>query len=329
MSRRSSAFFSFASSHWTTRSSSRPSSFRRSPRRPRPRSYPTSTEILQWTVHSKTMQQAMRLLKRRSTTDVRRKPKTANQRHHSMTRPSPRKPSPTRTLSTSGSISTAIGTATAMESREDDFTSKLFRQTMMTISSLSNTTRPSSLSSAKYPLPPTSTHVPVFHTQSMLFLFGFLFFPCWWIGAFLIKEEKDEEDDKMSHTHDPSCQWFLSRPLSMLGSDSRGFSPSEKTVVAEPTLPPPAMVMMVHPSLLANGRVSARYLWMKEKDDGMGAGFRRQDNYMMEKKMYRRYNKCMSFASLALLTLLVGMLIWYKTGVQNNWWKPVFSKRPL
>lgn len=27
----------------------------------------------------------------------------------------------------------------------------------------------------------------VFHTQSLLFLFGFLFFPCWWIGGFYIK----------------------------------------------------------------------------------------------------------------------------------------------
>lgn len=27
----------------------------------------------------------------------------------------------------------------------------------------------------------------IFHTQSLLFLFGFLYFPCWWIGGYYLK----------------------------------------------------------------------------------------------------------------------------------------------
>ncbi|KAI9305966.1 hypothetical protein BJ944DRAFT_264309 [Cunninghamella echinulata] len=45
----------------------------------------------------------------------------------------------------------------------------------------------SSLSSppSSPPLPIHIKPIPTFHTQSLLFLFGFLFFPCWWIGWYL------------------------------------------------------------------------------------------------------------------------------------------------
>lgn len=74
------------------------------------------------------------------------------------------------------------------------------RLTMATISSLTTSTNDSDTIVA---IPTTSTTTtttghphrpyyhnterPIFHTQSLLFLFGFLYFPCWWIGGYYLK----------------------------------------------------------------------------------------------------------------------------------------------
>jgi hypothetical protein len=55
---------------------------------------------------------------------------------------------------------------------------------MATISTLANTNSETT----------TLNHIDnygnnIFHTQSLLFLFGFLFFPCWWIGGYCLKIE--------------------------------------------------------------------------------------------------------------------------------------------
>ncbi|KAI8144707.1 hypothetical protein BJV82DRAFT_56653 [Fennellomyces sp. T-0311] len=122
------------------------------------------------------------------------------------------------------------------------------------------------------------THPPVFHAQSLLFLFGFLFFPCWWIGAFCHYEEKPAKDR-------------------------------------------PQTVMPVHPSLLANGRIASRILWMPQHDEEKQE--KRKSLFEQERAMYRLWNKYMSFASLALVALVVAMLVWYHIGVRRAWWKAI------
>jgi hypothetical protein len=120
---------------------------------------------------------------------------------------------------------------------EDDLLSQHYpcidtkRQTIATISTNTNsdtatlnhhtiTTAATTINHHRYHhYPPAS----VFHTQSLLFLFGFLFFPCWWVGGYYIKVAQESKD-----------------PMDI----------EEKKM------------MTVHPSLLANGKTSSRLFWV-------------------------------------------------------------------
>lgn len=79
---------------------------------------------------------------------------------------------------------------------------RLFRQTIITISTVS-TIEPQQQSSPTTRVlgPQQPPHVHVFHTQSLLFIFGFLFFPCWWVGGFYLKLEyalEEKQDEEMA-----------------------------------------------------------------------------------------------------------------------------------
>ncbi|KAI9499168.1 hypothetical protein BDB00DRAFT_221436 [Zychaea mexicana] len=78
-------------------------------------------------------------------------------------------------------------------------------------------------------------HPPVFHTQSLLFLFGFLFFPCWWIGAFCCYQQQPQ---KVNNTLDGCRQ-------------QQCYQQQQKQHYQT--------MIPVHPSLLANGRVARVY----------------------------------------------------------------------
>lgn len=69
---------------------------------------------------------------------------------------------------------------------------QILRHTMLTISTLTSTT--CSRTHCSFPKRAREELVcgertpdTIFHVQSLLFLFGFLFFPCWWIGGYYIK----------------------------------------------------------------------------------------------------------------------------------------------
>jgi hypothetical protein len=75
---------------------------------------------------------------------------------------------------------------------------QILRNTMITISTLTSTT----CSRAHCSRIQTQTNedfygeqIPdsIFHIQSLLFLFGFLFFPCWWIGGYYIKVDSSSD----------------------------------------------------------------------------------------------------------------------------------------
>ncbi|KAI8994852.1 hypothetical protein BDB01DRAFT_872346 [Pilobolus umbonatus] len=67
----------------------------------------------------------------------------------------------------------------------------------------------------------------VFHTQSILFVFGFLFFPCWWIGGFCMHPVIEHDIEKLKDK---------------------------------------STLMVVHPSLLANSRTSSRLICLMDNE---------------------------------------------------------------
>ncbi|KAI8390130.1 hypothetical protein BD560DRAFT_429929 [Blakeslea trispora] len=131
------------------------------------------------------------------------------------------------------------------------------RQTITTISTLTST------STMTYHLYQRPEKEPIIHVQSMLFLFGFLFFPCWWIGGFCL-------------TIDPT---LLEEDL-------------EKSI-------------MVHPSLLANGKTASRIL---ESVAVASKPKRAEQNSVY---IFYQWNRYMSMASIGILMVVVGLLIWY------------------
>ena len=151
---------------------------------------------------------------------------------------------------------------------------------------------------------PGVSPIPVFHTQSLLFLFGFLFFPCWWIGAFLRKQSQ------------PSLL------------------PIKEGYQAQYNL------ISVHPSLLANGRISSRMLWVPQQHDASNSTLS-QDHELrvstlpdipgsrmswarrmeQEYEMFRKWNRYMSFASIVLIVIIIAMLAWYHGGVVYCRWR--------
>ncbi|KAI9278694.1 hypothetical protein BDA99DRAFT_578346 [Phascolomyces articulosus] len=188
---------------------------------------------------------------------------------------------------------------------------------------------------------------PVFHTQSLLFLFGFIFFPCWWIGAFCQTQQEKEEEARYQ----------------------------EQKQQKHSTL----TMMPVHPSLLANGRLSSRILWIPQhEDEEKGIAYQHyhqfyhqhlhqqqqqiqhenvseslsstvfnfnhhnssQSNnnrssttngplrirnwFERERNMYRRWNKYMSFASIGIIALCIAMFVWYDIGVRRSLWRKLY-----
>ncbi|KAI7868707.1 hypothetical protein BDF14DRAFT_1789986 [Spinellus fusiger] len=224
----------------------------------------------------------------------------------------------------------------------------IFRHTIATISSLTSTctnirdrsSYPPAFIPTCYPqdiehfpqmsdvwvsMPPMPLPIPVFHTQSILFLFGFICFPCWWVAAFLLEVEKIKKEKQPTDAYT--------------------------------TLRPPN-VLVVHPSMIANGRTTSRVLWMEDPKEiyrpgmmrsgsgsvmGSGVGgssttlvsspwkgneFSKKKEiwqmaYMREKRMFQRWNRIMSFLSMALVATVVAMLVWYEAGIQYKWWTPV------
>lgn len=147
---------------------------------------------------------------------------------------------------------------------------------------------------------------PVFHAQSLLFLFGFLFFPCWWIGAFCIDYDTTSCS---SYTH----RWQRAT-----------------TSAATATLRRPSTV---HPSMIANGRASSQ-LWATLKNSqiqNLQIGQHQQqqqqpcepESWRRERELFRRWNRYLSFISLVLLAVIIAMLVWYQIGVRNRWWRAV------
>ena len=191
--------------------------------------------------------------------------------------------------------------------------------------------------------PPHDNHnrfPPVFHQQSVLFLFGFLFFPCWWIGALFYKHDKIENNNN---------------DADRIYQDDQG-QRRNTTLTMVP----------VHPSLLANGRIGSRILYIPQlhEDEEKELGYyphrnsyqhlyqQEQQNgghnsitllntihrtyymnkplpripswYEQEQEMYHRWNKYMSIVSIALIALLIAMFVWYDIGVRQLWWKKLY-----
>lgn len=145
------------------------------------------------------------------------------------------------------------------------------------------------LSTVKPPARDSFRPLPVFHTQSLLFLFGFLFFPCWWIGGFWLAPGKTKKKSKHNDVlplaaKSPACSY---RP--------------------------------VHSSLIANGRVFRRWLVMPLHQPSAST----IDPAVQEQETYRRWNRYMSFVSLFLLAIVIAMLIWYQYGIGYHWWPAV------
>ncbi|KAI7854878.1 hypothetical protein BDC45DRAFT_507140 [Circinella umbellata] len=173
----------------------------------------------------------------------------------------------------------------------------------------------------------------VFHQQSVLFLFGFLFFPCWWIGALLYKHEKKRNNNDNNKIYQNNQQ-------------------QRNTTIS---------MIPVHPSLLANGRISSRILYIPQlqEDEEKELGHyphrnsyqhiyqHQQQNsitlnsirrtyytnkplpripswYEQEQEMYHRWNKYMSIVSVGLIALFIAMFVWYDIGVQHFWWKKLY-----
>ncbi|KAJ8653421.1 hypothetical protein O0I10_010967 [Lichtheimia ornata] len=154
--------------------------------------------------------------------------------------------------------------------------------------------------------PACSSPVPVFHTQSLLFLFGFLFFPCWWVGAFLLRKQPQQQPSLL---------------------------PTKEGYQAHYNL------ISVHPSLLANGRISSRVLWVPQQQhyssnstlrvvstslpDIPGSRTSWARRLEQEYEMFQKWNRYMSFASIVLILIIVAMLAWYHGGVVYGRWRPL------
>ncbi|CDH58344.1 predicted protein [Lichtheimia corymbifera JMRC:FSU:9682] len=155
--------------------------------------------------------------------------------------------------------------------------------------------------------PPCLSPIPVFHTQSLLFLFGFLFFPCWWVGAFLLRKQPQQQSSLLPTKEGYQAQYNL---------------------------------ISVHPSLLANGRVSSRMLWVPQQQhyssnstllrvvsttlpDIPGSRMSWARRLEQEYEMFQKWNRYMSFASIVLILIIIAMLAWYHDGVVYGRWRPL------
>ena len=167
------------------------------------------------------------------------------------------------------------------------------QHTIATISSLTtsipsspqSSSRPSSHPSRPFSLS-TYPPLPVFHTQSLLFLFGFLFLPCWWIGAF----------------------WY---PHGI--SPEPGVSPAMDEEGVVPSL------IVVHPSMFANGRAVSHVLISPAPP--IKKPSRNYDHLLAlerESRMYHRWNRIMSVASIGILATVISMLAWYQLGYRGS-----------
>ncbi|OAD72280.1 hypothetical protein PHYBLDRAFT_146484 [Phycomyces blakesleeanus NRRL 1555(-)] len=170
--------------------------------------------------------------------------------------------------------------------------------------------------------------IPVFHVQSLMFLFGFLFFPCWWIGGFLVGSKTEE----------------IKRLVNVTNTNTNTNTNATTSPTTSPIYPLPTL-LVVHPSMLANGRTASRLLWLDEPGTpdrpvvartvssttlvpsksqySRSQEFIWRSQYLKELSMFRRWNRIMSFISLALIGVVVAMILWYSAGIQYSWWQPI------
>ncbi|KAI9351887.1 hypothetical protein BD770DRAFT_393549 [Pilaira anomala] len=109
----------------------------------------------------------------------------------------------------------------------------------------------------------------IFHTQSTLFLFGFLWFPCWWVGGYWLKIE-----------------------VNRLNLEER-------------------QQMSIHPSLLANGKMCSRILWVSNNTTTTAEEVCEEEDTV---ELFHRWNQVMSYVSVVLILLIVSLLVWYYVG---------------
>jgi hypothetical protein len=126
------------------------------------------------------------------------------------------------------------------------------RQTLATISTLTSVASQTPAVVYQQPI-----ILPTFHQQSLLFLFGFLFFPCWWVGGYVLRVAQTDEEKQ---------------------------------------------TMVVHPSLLANGKTSSRLFWLPSPSNPQ------VPTYI---STYCNWNRIMAKASIGLVLVVISLLIWY------------------
>lgn len=183
------------------------------------------------------------------------------------------------------------------DEEEDQHQFDTKRQTMATISTNTNSdattlNHPTAANALVYNSP-SSPFEAVFHAQSILFLFGFLFFPCWWIGGYYLKAEA------------PNQQQPTLAAIAAQGQDQ-----SQKDILLNAE--EKQMMMTVHPSLLANGKTSSRSFWVPPPPSSTGPLTLQQDT----KPLFHKWNRVMSLVSVGLSICIVALLIWYFVAYQ-------------
>ncbi|KAI9478793.1 MAG: hypothetical protein EXX96DRAFT_260437 [Benjaminiella poitrasii] len=170
-----------------------------------------------------------------------------------------------------------------------------FRQTRVTISTLTSssnsscaTTKHSSISTFKNKdmlqlVCPPEEQDPIcddhiFHTQSLLFLFGFLFFPCWWVGGYFLKAE------------DIFCE-------SLTDNDDL-----EKNDI---------YLMTVHSSLLANGKASSKVFQFPFSNSSQALGNLSRYQSSNYRALFYKWNRIMSIVSIGLVMVIISLFLWY------------------
>lgn len=73
-----------------------------------------------------------------------------------------------------------------------------------TISTFTNSTEYYSFSEKSTLVDQPIQRPSILNAQSLLFLFGFLFFPCWWIGGYYLKKPCEEDEEQRWVTVHPS-----------------------------------------------------------------------------------------------------------------------------
>ncbi|KAI9320433.1 hypothetical protein BX666DRAFT_1908054, partial [Dichotomocladium elegans] len=147
---------------------------------------------------------------------------------------------------------------------------------------------------------------PVFHAQSLMFVFGFLFFPCWWIGAFYIGNSSSVK----KHVSNPGST--LPRYHSSHTCICRLFHQTMATEIADPPI-------------LINDRVTTPCTLVCASDGGKGEEEQEYSEEATaliweerERAMFREWNRWMSFVSVGMIGFIAAMLVWYHVGSRSS-----------